>query len=150
MGFNKRYLDKETIMDTIKSNGSIIKLTNVDALITDYWSGKFLDNYNFKNYQKLRDKLNDDVKFSSSHQTTYEHDNFSKINNIKNLSNILENLIKDPSWTEVIITFQLLGSEDVPVSAKGRFNDLKDICIDKIINYYTTESRDKIINNILS
>lgn len=151
MGFNKRYLDKEKIMETIKSKGSIQKLTNVDALICDYWSGRFMEHYDFKNYQKLRDKLCNDTKFSSNHQTTYDHENFPKILNIKNLSNILENLVSNnDSWIEVILTFQLLGNDDVPKSASGLFDQLKKICIDKIINHYTTESRDKIISNILS
>ena len=150
MGFNKRYLDKDKIMDTINSNGSISRLVNADSLICDSWSTRFMDNYDFKKYQKLRDKLNNDVMFSSNLSNTVEHENFNKINNIKNLSNILENLINNPSWVEVIITFQLLGdSDEVDGNSIGRFDKLRSKCINKIVNYYTTESRDKTINNIL-
>ena len=149
MSFNKRYLDKDRIMDTINSNGSISKLVNADSLICDYWSSRFIDNYDFKKYQKLRDKLNIDVQFSSKLNSTYEHENFDKINKISNLSNVLENLISNPSWLEVIITLQLLGNEEIDEDSRGKFDKLKNICINKIVAYYTTESRDKIINNIL-
>jgi hypothetical protein len=149
MGFNKRYLDKDKIMDTINSNGSISRLVNADMLICDSWSTKFMDNYDFKKYQKLRDKLNNDVQFSSKLNNTYEHENFDEINKISNLSNVLENLINNPSWLEVIITLQILGNEEIDEYSRGKFDKLKNICINKIINYYTTESRDKIINNIL-
>lgn len=149
MGFNKRYLDKEIIMCTIKNNDSISKLINVDCLITDSWSERFLNCYNSK-YQGLRDKLAIDTRFSSNNKSIYDHKNFSKINNIKNLSNILENLVRDPNWVEVIFTLNLLGDDDIDDKVRGKFDKLKDICVKKIINYYTIESRDKVITNILS
>ena len=39
MGFNKRYLNKEKVMDTKESD--LPRLFNVDALIMDIWSRKF-------------------------------------------------------------------------------------------------------------
>tara|TARA_R110000803_G_scaffold45238_8_gene95369 strand:- start:701 stop:892 length:192 start_codon:yes stop_codon:yes gene_type:complete len=44
MGFNKRYLNKEKVMDTKESD--LPRLFNVDALIMDIWSRKFLELYN--------------------------------------------------------------------------------------------------------
>jgi len=111
----------------------------------DNWSSRFFDNYSF-DYQKMRDELNNDVMFQSSYNATYEHKNF---NSLKKLSNILENLIKDPSWTEILLTTNILGSEGITEEMSGKFPLLKDYCINKIIKHYTLESREKSINNIL-
>ena len=109
MSFNKRYITKDSILSCIKNGESLSRLTKADALIMDNWSSRFFDNYSF-DYQKMRDELNNDVMFQSSYNATYEHKNF---NSLKKLSNILENLIKDPSWTEILLTTNILGGESI-------------------------------------
>jgi len=145
MSFNKRYITKDSILSCIKNGESLSRLTKADALIMDNWSTRFFDNYSF-DYQKMRDELNTDVMFQSNYNATYEHKNF---NSLKRLSNILENLIKDPSWTEILLTTNILGSEGITEEMHGKFPLLKDYCINKIIKHYTLESREKSINNIL-
>ena len=50
MGFNKRYVSKETIENVLKD---LTRILNSDALIVqDEWSQKFIDGY-----QKLLQKL---------------------------------------------------------------------------------------------
>jgi len=147
MGFNKRYIDKDKILNAIKLN-NISKLTdNVDAVIMDSWASRFYENYEFNNTYKIdRDKLNDDVRFFSDHSKTYSHENFNKL---KKLSNILENLIMDESWVDILLTLNMLGTEGVDEKNIGRYPLLRKLCIGKIINHYTIESRNKIIDNIL-
>ena len=76
-----------------------------------------------------------------------KHENFTKL---RKLSNILENLIKDPSWTEVLLASSFNISGPIPESHRGKFDLHVKFHIDSIIKFYTSESRDKIIDNILN
>ena len=151
MGFNKKYINKDKIMEAIKLN-SLSKLTDdSDALIMDSWASKFFDNYDFNSsYKNYRDKLDDDTKYSSVHHVIYNHENFGKL---KKLSNILENLIREESWIDVLLAFDLMVDlgiiYEVTDDMKGKYRKLRELCINKIVNHYTTESSDKIIETIL-
>lgn len=137
MGFNKRYVTRDSIIRTIKNKESLNRLTNADALIMDNWSSKFFKNYdfNFQDYQDIRNKLYDDTKFSSNHASTYEHENFNKL---KSTANILYNLYnrKECHWTDILLTIDILGSHDIPESIRGKFDDLRKCCIEKIEKSY--------------
>ncbi len=148
MGFGKRYISRDTIINTLVNGGSLSKLRKADALIVmDPWSYNFFEDYN--NDQKYitdRDLLLDDTKYSSFHESIHTHKNFQ---NLKNLPNILENLYISPSWVDILLTFEILGSDGVDESSRGKFENLKNICIDKIKNYYMVESRNKSISEII-
>lgn len=148
MGFGKRYVSKDKVINTLVEGGSLSKLIKADALIImDNWTYKFFEDYNNdQQYIIDRDLLIDDTIYSSFHESTYTHKNFQ---NLKNLPNILENLYLSDQWVDVLLTFEILGSEDINDSARGKFTILKDICINKIKNYYTIESRDKSISEII-
>lgn len=134
MGFNKRYISKETVISRLSNGENLSTLLKADALIMDDWSSKFFKEYkNDPMYVTNRQRLIDDNLFSSSHDTTYKHENFTKL---KNLSNILENLYLDPNWVDILLTFEILGGEGVPRSAAGRYEKLRTICIDKIEKHF--------------
>ena len=61
MGFNKRYITKETILLNISD---LDRLFKADALIMDNWSRKFSDDLN-REERQLREKIKEDQKYSS-------------------------------------------------------------------------------------
>lgn len=135
MSFNKRYIHKGMILDNINNISYIKNLVNADSLVLDSWSKKFFDNFNFKNdYQRLRDELNNDTKFSSNNSCIPEHKNF---NYLKSTSNILINLKKDPLWIDVILAFHVLEITNIEEEKKGLFKDLVEVCIERINSIYT-------------
>lgn len=134
MSFNKRYITKSTVIFELSNGRSLSRLLNADALIMDDWSSKFFKYYdNDIVYLSDRRKLIDDTKFSSNLSDTKLHENFTKL---KNLSNVLENIYLDPNWVDVLITFEILGSEDIPKSSIGKYEKLRTICIDKIEKHF--------------
>jgi len=134
MGFNKRYISKDTVMLELSNGGNLSKLLNADALIMDDWSSKFFKEYkNDIKYRSDRQRILDDTCFSSNHNDTYKHDNFNKL---KNISNILENLYLDPQWVDILLTFDILKIDGVDKSAVGKYEKLRTICINKIEKYF--------------
>lgn len=145
MGFNKRYITKETILNAIKNGDSISKLVKADALITDNWASKFLDNYNFSsNYQTLRVDIIKDTQYSSMHKSILDHENF---NSLKFLGNAFEGLHNADSWLDILLTKSIIEF-DVPKDDYGKFEKLRISCINAIDNYFTLESRDEKIESI--
>lgn len=143
MGFNKRYIRKEMILDNIDNLSYISGLVKADALIMDTWSRNFFDNFNFKwkSYNELRENLNEDVKFYSFHKPTLEHENYPKL---KNLSNVLVNLKTDPSWTDILLAGELLDKMitdniEIPPGISGRFDPLVKWHIELIEKQYGQE-----------
>lgn len=135
MGFNKRYISKESVMLELSNGSSPSRLLKADALIMDDWSSKFFKEYkNNDSYRLDRQRLIEDTRFSSNHDTTYKHQNFGKL---KNLSNILENLYLESNWVDILLTFEILGGEGVPKSDVGRYEKLRTICIDKIEKHFS-------------
>jgi hypothetical protein len=122
------------ILNNIKNISYISNLVNADALIIDSWSKKFFDNFNFKwkTYQKSRSKIIQDVMFSSDHRSIIEHINYVKL---KNLSNILINLKTDPSWVDILLTYDITGTIANEEYA-GNFDKLVIDCINKINSIY--------------
>ena len=49
MGFNKRYVSKETILQTVENKDSLVRLFSSDAII-------LMDNFSTKIYNLLNDK----------------------------------------------------------------------------------------------
>jgi hypothetical protein len=141
MGFHKRFINKDMILRNVDDISYISSLVSADALIMDNWSRNFFNNFNlkWKEYNSLRDKLNEDVQFYSFHEPTLEHDNYSKL---KNLSNVLVNLKIDPSWTDILLTHDILKEMDVKFTEKtpdniiGKFDKLVPYHIELIERYY--------------
>ena len=143
MGFHKRYIKKEMILENVDNIPYVTRLVKADALIIDSWSDKFYKNFNFKweKYQELREILNEDVKFWSMHSKTLEHENYPKL---KNLSNVLLNLKTDPSWVDILLTTDILKELDMefvenqnpPKEINGKFTKLVPYFIKVIEEYY--------------
>ena len=148
MGFNKKYITKDLIISTIKSNGSLNELfnKNVDALIMDSWSSKFRDNYNFNDQYNIdRKKLDDDTGFSSFHKARVEHENFAKL---KNISNIYEHLITDVNWIDILLVGDIFNPLDHPSNIAGKFIGLRDFCVKRLDEYFITESRENQLDKL--
>jgi hypothetical protein len=145
MGFNKRYITKDKILNAIKED-TVHKLFMADALIMDSWSSVFQDNYDFgASYRMDRVKLENDTKYSSFHDSMINHEIFPKV--IK-LSNSLEGLLSTDSWLDILVVLELLGSEGTD-DIRGNFKALKKHCIDKIMNHFTMLSRNKSIDKVV-
>lgn len=146
MGFNKRYLTKESIQKAIKS-GSIYSFLKADALIEcDPWVDIFMRNYNSNpDYLTFRDHLYYDTAFSSDLSLIKKHNNYSYL---KSLSNIYINLNLDPTWIDIILATDVLEMESQN-SMSAEFTKLKNLCISNIENYLVINSRSKVIDSLL-
>ena len=143
MGFNKRYIRKEMILENVSNINFICKLVNADALIIDTWSSNFYDNFNFKcvKYNKIREVIKKDIIFNSHHNNVLNHENYKEL---FNLSNVLLNLKTDPSWVDVLLTGDILNEidtdfmkkKDTPKEITGRFDELVIYHIKLIEEYY--------------
>lgn len=124
MGFNKRFIKKEIILNNIDNPSYIEGLVKGDALIMDTWSKNFFDNFDlkWKIYNSLREKLNNDFIYSSN---KLEHDDYPKL---KKLSNVLINLKTNPSWVDIILAGELLKQKNDEIPNIGKFKSL--------VNYY--------------
>lgn len=134
MGFSKRYVKRDMIMNSVDNLSYISNLVNADALILDNWSNKFFKNFNFKwkDYNKIREGIINDTKFDSHHNGVVNHVNYKKL---FSLSNILLNLKTNPSWVDIQLSDDIL-TPLVPEEYSGNFNKLVDFYIDEIEDYY--------------
>lgn len=125
MGFHKRYIRKEMILENVSNIPYVSRLVKADALIMDTWSDNFFKNFDFKwkTYNEMREKLNDDTKFDSHSMNKVKHENFNKL---KNLSNILLNLKTNPSWVDIDLVGEILSltNKDISEEISGRFDEL--------------------------
>ena len=62
-------------------------------------------------------------------------------------------IIPTCSWIDVLLAFDMMVDlciiHEVTPDMRGRFPLLRELCISRITSHYTTESRDKTIENIL-
>jgi hypothetical protein len=126
MGFNKRYIKKELILNNLDNLDYISNLVNADALIIDDWSDKFYKNFNFnfKNYNKMRNEIKDNNNYREMVST----DGFNKL---KSLSNIYINLKTNPNWLDIHLVNSII-EESIPDDISGKFDILVHYYIDKI------------------
>jgi hypothetical protein len=134
MGFNKRFVKKEMIINNINNLNYISNLVNADALVIDDWSDKFYKNFdfNYKNYNDLRKNIISDTEIYSDNKRIIEHNSFIKL---KNLSNIYINLKTNPNWVDIQLANSIL-EENIPDDISGKFDLLVNFFIEKIDNKY--------------
>jgi len=134
MSFNKRYVTKEIIMSNIDNESYIADFKKADALITDYWSSKFLENFNYnhKEYQSIRESLNEKYALSSNPSDVEKSFDFDKL---KKISNVFINLKKSPAWIDIILATKMLDIR-FESGTSGKFNEMLEITIKKIEDYY--------------
>lgn len=109
MGFNKRYIKKDIIINNVDNVNYISNLVNADALIVDSWSDKFFKNFNFKwkTYNEIRKEIIDDTKLDSHHNGIINH---QKYKDLFSLSNTFLNLKTNPHWIDIHLSHDILTS----------------------------------------
>lgn len=142
MGFNKRYLSKETILSNLSN---IDKLLKADALVMDMWSSYFVYDLDPKQ-RDLRKVLLEDTKYDSGTQYL-NHPNFHLLTS---LSETMINLSTNPNFVDLHIA-SIKTNFKAKDSERGRLEALRDSAIKSIILYYDgLVMRDKKITEILS
>jgi hypothetical protein len=136
MGFNKRYVSKDNILNSL-NNEYINSFQKADALIMDNWCSNFFKHYkwNYNKYESIRKEIIDKYKLSSNLSDIQNDINLSKL---ESLSNILINLENDSSWIDVILTIRLLDIK-LEEGDKGQFDKLVQICKESIKNKFENE-----------
>ena len=127
MGFNKRYITKETILLNISDLDSLFK---ADALIMDNWSRKFSDDLN-REERQLREKIKEDQKYSSG--CPDKHPDYPQLNS---LSEALIGLMTNPTWLDIHFVQDKLGRFQLEIDEFGDFEKLKTKSIEAIVNHF--------------
>ena len=127
MGFNKRYITKETILLNISD---LDRLFKADALIMDNWSRKFSDDLN-REERQLREKINEDQKYSSG--CPDKHPDYPQLNS---LSEALIGLMTNPTWLDIHFVQDKLGRFQLEIDEFGDFEKLKTKSIEAIVNHF--------------
>jgi hypothetical protein len=133
MGFHKRFITKDLILSQ-KSFEDIEGLFNADALIFDTWSSNFFKRFDekYEEYQDKRNQIEEDHKFQSSWPDV------STLNG-HYLSNILINLRLDPNWIDIQLCIETFRPIDIPQSISGKFDLMRNFCIQLIENKLENE-----------
>ena len=127
MGFNKRYITKETILLNISD---LDRLFKADALIMDNWSRKFSDDLN-REERQLREKIKEDQKYSSG--CPDKHPDYPQLNS---LSEVLIGLMTNPTWLDIHFVQDKLGRFQLEIDEFGDFEKLKTKSIEAIVNHF--------------
>jgi len=127
MGFNKRYITKETILLNISD---LDRLFKADALIMDNWSRKFSDDLN-REERQLREKIKEDQKYSSG--CPDKHPDYPQLNS---LSEALIGLMTNPTWLDIHFVQDKLGRFQLEIDEFGDFEKLKTKSIEAIVNHF--------------
>jgi len=149
MGFNKKYLTKETILSNLSN---IDKLLKADALVMDMWSSYFVYDLDPKQ-RDLRKTILEDTQFDSSGDKYKSHPNLSLLTSI---SETLINLSTNPDFVDLHIAssiktnFRNKEPEIINKVYATHFDSIVDRAINSIISYYDSLAmRDEKITEIL-
>jgi len=138
MGFNKSHIDKHNILFHLKNKDltstiremKINQLFNADALVMDMWTSRFYNDLRPEE-RKMRKDLYERYKFNSG----YEFIKDGNFINLKSFSECLLSLVNNPTWYDIIFTINNLKL-NISEDESGRFNILKDKCINALIDYF--------------
>jgi hypothetical protein len=136
MGFNKRYVNKDNILNSL-NNEYIASFQKADSIVMDNWCSNFFKHYkwNYNKYESIRKEIIDKYKLSSNLSDIESDINLYKL---ESLSNILINLENDSSWIDVLLTIKMLNIE-IKEELKGQFDKLVQICKESIKNKFENE-----------
>lgn len=126
MGFHKRFINKEGILNNIDNLSNYF---DSDALIFDSWSSKFYDDID-EGERKLRNKMIEENQFLTGCPDQWRH-----YNELESLAETLISLKTNPTWLDIHFTKQKLGLQ-FSNEVSGLFEEQVKSCIDKIIEYY--------------
>jgi hypothetical protein len=96
----------------------------------DSWSNQFTNDLD-PSERKLREKIKEDQKYSSS-GCTDKHPDYPKL---KSLSETLIGLMTNPTWLDIHFTKTKLNLQ-FTLEDSGQFEIQKNKCIASIIEYY--------------
>lgn len=123
MGFHKRIIHKETILENINN---LDVLFNAEVLVMDNWSRKFQKDLSKKD-KDLIQQLHEKNMLKSFHTDDYKQ--------LSSLAECLISLMVDPHWEPLLYTLDRLKVEVVE-EERGRFTLLKKKAIDAIVEFY--------------
>ena len=127
MGFNKRYVDRESILNNISRIDSFLDSDSIICM--DLWSSQFISGLNKwerADMEQLREKYR-------YHSGSYEDD--STFRSMKSVSENLRFLMISPDWVDIHLSIRLLGIQ-VDKSDEGKFDIILEKCIGKAIEYF--------------
>jgi hypothetical protein len=127
MGFNKRYVDRESILNNISRIDSFLDTDSIICM--DLWSSQFISGLN-KLERSDMEKLREKYQF---HSGSYDDDSIFR--SMKSVSENLRFLMISPDWADIQLSIRLLGIQ-VDKSEYGNFDDLLEKCIGKAIEYF--------------
>lgn len=145
MGFNKRFISKETVLSYIQNNKPVENLLKADAIFMDEWSSIFFKDFNNKiNYNEFRNRIVFEHLFSSNLDNLRKNELY---NSLKSVSNIYANLIYDPNWIDICLTIDIFNIKIDDLDS-GDFGKLLKISKKTIEEYFTSKCRDLKISSI--
>jgi len=139
MGFHKRYIHKDNILNILNSDDDVASITrditidrlfNADALIMDKWVNSFYEGLNPEE-RKIREYFYEKYLFYSLHEFLKDEE-YPKL---KSLSEALISLHRNPSWVDIIFTVEKLKLT-IKLDESGRFDSLIKKCINAIIDHF--------------
>ena len=135
MGFNKRYITKQAILNCT-SQDSVLKLLRADALICDAWATKFLKEFNHQvdDYQTARQILSEKTGIYSGG----EFKTYPEYQMLKSLGNVYFNLKtsrEQLEWIDISLALDLTNAP-VPQEIAGYVEKLQDYCIKVIEKHF--------------
>lgn len=140
MGFNKRYVTKESLLEAIKRGREHYEnyITKPDALILDKWSSYFLEDLSKEHLVKRKDIIE-----RSSYSSSYPDATL-----LTSLSECLIDLYdKEASWIDIGYVISKLHL-NIPENMKGKFQKLRTLAINEVIKYYDSKVRESNLNNL--
>lgn len=138
MGFHKRYITKDLILSNIND---LDRLFNADAFIMDMWSTRFCDDLRPEE-RKVRQEVEKKYQYNSS--INYKTDPI--FNDLYSMSECLISLFNRPTWWDIFKVSDKLGlSHD----NAGDFDKLRQLAIERIIEFYDKPNRNDKIEEIL-
>jgi len=144
MGFNKRHVSKQMILDNIKGDhlfGVIRELKidavlRADALILDDWAARFYHELN-KDEREIRKELYQRHAGQSIHHDLLVDPDFKKLTS---MSEALISLLNDPKWMDIYAVRNKLKFS-VEKEENGKFNTLKEKAIKAILEYFDNSGK---------
>lgn len=125
MSFTKRILKKEKIISNLDN---ILSLINVDCLILDDWSGKFIEDLNSTD-RKIRKEIIDSFKGGCPNN----HPNWRELTSI---SESLISISRNPNWVDIHFIQEKVGRIQLDESEMGSLEKISKKAIQACIKYF--------------
>lgn len=139
MSFHKRYITKDLILSNIND---LDRLFNADAFIMDMWSSRFCDDLRPEE-RIIRKDIEEKIKYNS----VINYKTEPIFNDLYSMSECLISLFNRPTWWDIFKVSDKLG---LIHDNAGDFEKLRELAIERIIEYYDRPNRNDKIEEILN